>query len=99
MKLGKILKIAGIAFAGYAVGVWSTAYQAVRRDDVKEAAEEFANAWDTAKAMVKGESTASTEEVAEAAEEVAEAVEEAVSEVVPDIEVTTSEESDDQPED
>lgn len=108
MKIGKILKIAGIAFAGYAVGVWSTAYQTARRDDVKEAGEEFADAWDRFKSVVKGES-ASTEEVAEditetvskAAEEVAEAVEEAVSEVVPDITVTTndSEEGSDQPED
>ena len=108
MKIGKILKIAGIAFAGYAVGVWSTAYQTARRDDVKEAGEEFADAWDSFKSVVKGES-ASTEEVAEditetvskAAEEVAEAVEEAVSEVVPDITVTTndSEEGSDQPED
>lgn len=107
MKIGKILKIAGIAFAGYAVGVWSTAYQTARRDDVKEAGEEFADAWDSFKSVVKGESKTTVEETAEditetmsdAAEEVAEAVEEAVSEVVPDIEVTTSEESDNQPED
>lgn len=106
MKLGKILKVAGIAFAGYAVGVWSTAYQTARRADVKEAGEEFADAWDSFKSVVKGES-ASTEEAAEditetvsdAAEEVAEAVEETVPEVVPDITVTTSEESDNQPED
>ena len=106
MKIGKILKIAGIAFAGYAVGVWSTAYQTARRDDVKEAGEEFADAWDSFKSVVKGESTTVeetaediTEMVSDAAEEVAETVEEAVSEVVPDITVTTSEESDNQPED
>lgn len=106
MKIGKILKIAATAFAGFAVGVWTTAYQTARREDVKTAGEEFADAWDSLKTLVKGgEST--TEEVAEditemvsdAAEEVAEAVEEAASEVVPDITVTTSEESEDQPED
>lgn len=108
MKIGKVLKLAGIAFAGYAVGVWSTAYQTARRADVKEAGEEFADAWDSFKSVVKGESTSVeetaediTEMVSDAAEEVAEAVEEAVSEVVPDITVTTndSEEESDQPED
>lgn len=102
MKIGKILKVAGIAFAGYAVGVWSTAYQTARRADVKEAGEEFADAWDSFKSVVKGESATSVEETAEditetmseVAEEVTEAVEEAVSEVVPDITVTTSEVSD-----
>lgn len=108
MKFGKILKIAGIAFAGYALGVWTTAYETARRTDVKKAGEEFADAWDSLKSLAKGESTTAekaaediTEMVSEAAEEVAEAVEEAASEVVPDIEVTTnSEESEeDQPED
>ena len=100
MKIGKILKIAATAFAGFAVGVWTTAYQTARRDDVKTAGEEFADAWDSFKSLAKGESKETTEEVDEAAEEVAEAVEETVSEVVPDITVTTtSEESDDQPED
>ena len=107
MKIGKILKIAATAFAGFVVGVWTTAYQTARRDDVKTAGEEFADAWDSFKSLAKGESKETVEETAEditemvsdAAEEVAEAVEEAVSEVVPDIEVTTSEESDDQPED
>jgi hypothetical protein len=99
MNMKKLFKIAATAFAGFAFGVWTTAYQTARRDDVKAAGEEFADAWDGFKSAVKGESTTSTEEVAEAAEEVAEAVEEAVSEVVPDITVTTSEESDNQPED
>lgn len=98
MNMKKLFKIAATAFAGFAFGVWTTAYQTARRDDVKAAGEEFADAWDGFKSAVKGESKP-TEEVAEAAEEVAEAVEEAVSEVVPDIEVTTSEESDNQPED
>ena len=99
MNMKKVFKVVGIAFAGYAYGVLRTAYRTARKSDYKKTTEEFADSWDELRSFFKGESTTSTEEVAEAAEEVAEAVEEAVSEVVPDIEVTTSEESDDQPED
>jgi predicted DNA-binding ArsR family transcriptional regulator len=100
MNMKKVLKVVGIAFAGYAYGVMRTAYRTARKSDYKKTTEEFADSWDDLRSFLKGEFT-TTEEVAEAAEEVAEAVEEAVSEVVPDIEVTTndSEEESDQPED
>ena len=106
MNMKKVLKVAGIAFAGYAYGVMKTAYRTARESGYKKTTEEFADSWDELRSFFKGESTTVektaegiTETVSDAAEEVAEAVEEAVSEVVPDITVTTSEESDNQPED
>lgn len=107
MNMKKVLKVAGIAFVGYAYGVWRTAYKAAREPGYQKTTEEFADSWDELRSFFKGKQSTPTEEVAEditemvsdAAEEVAEAVEEAVSEVVPDITVTTSEESDNQPED
>lgn len=97
----KFLKVAGLlvagGIAGWFKGIFDTAYYVGKGDLTKERCERLTKAVDDLKGSFQ--STTSTEEVAEAAEEVAEAVEEAVSEVVPDIEVTTSEESDNQPED
>ena len=107
MKLKSILKVAGIAAAGYAYGVLRTAYRTAREPGYKKTTTEFADSWDELRSFFKPKSTSVEETaddiaemVSDADEEIAEAVEEAASEVVPDIEWTTpAEEAEDQPED
>lgn len=99
MNLKKIVKIVGLAFAGYCVGVWQTAYECQRNARTAEAADQFADKVDQLKEVLKGgkatvEETADdiTETMSEAAEDVADAVEETVEDLTEDV-------SEDQPED
>lgn len=99
MNLRKIAKVAALAFAGYCVGVWQTAYGCKRNARTAEAAERFAGKVDELKELMRGgkESVEETAEdiaemVSDAAEEVADAVEETVEDLTEDV-------SEDQPED
>ncbi len=99
MNLKKIAKIVGLAFAGYCVGVWNTAYAVKRDKGTDDAAERFAGKVDELKDLMKGgketvEETAEdiAEMVSDAAEDVADAVEETVEDLTEIV-------SEDQPED
>lgn len=65
MNLKKVVKIVGLAFAGYCVGVWQTAYAVKRDERTDDAAERFAGKVDELKDLMKGGTDNTVEETAD----------------------------------